>query len=81
MPKDRMKNWLFWNGSLGLFHSQAPPLLIASIINMTDLNFDSPFKYASSVLSILALLFLAIATGIEIYVIHAHQGRYHLEEF
>jgi hypothetical protein len=61
-----MKKWLFWNGSLGLLHSQAPPLMIASIINISDINFDTPFKFASSVLSIVALVALTIATGIEI---------------
>jgi hypothetical protein len=55
--------------------------LIASIININDLNFDTPFKYASSVLSIVALVLLAIATGIEIYVIRANQEKYQLEEF
>jgi hypothetical protein len=81
MPKEKLKKWLFWNGSLSLLHSQAPPLMIASIINISDLNYETPFKYASSVLSIVILVFLAIATGFEIYVIRAHKGRYHLEEF
>ena len=72
---------MFWNGSLGLLHSQAPPLMIASIINISDLNFDTPFKFASSFLSIKALVLLKIATGIEILVIRAHKGNYQLEEF
>ena len=55
--------------------------MIASIINISDLNFDTSFKYASSVLSIVALVLLAIATGIEIKVIRANQGRYQFEEF
>jgi hypothetical protein len=55
--------------------------MIASIINISDLNFDSPIKYASSILSIVALVLLAITTGIEIYVIRSHEGRYQLEEF
>jgi hypothetical protein len=76
-----LKNWLFWNGPLALLHSQAPPLLIASIININELNFDTPFKFASSVLSIVVLVVLAIAVGLEIYVIRAHKGRYQLEEF
>ena len=75
-----MKKWLFWNGSLGLLHSQAPPLMIASIINISDLNFDTPFKFASSVLSIVALVVLAIAAGVEILVIRAHKGNYQLEK-
>jgi hypothetical protein len=55
--------------------------MIASMINVGDLNFETPFKTASSVLSIVVLVVLATATGLEIYVIHAHKGRYQLEEF
>jgi hypothetical protein len=55
--------------------------MIASIINISNLNFDSPFKYASSVLSIVVLVLLAFATGFEIYVIHTHKGGYQLNEF
>ena len=55
--------------------------MIASIINITDLNFDTIFKYASSVLSIMILIICALATGFEIYVINKHYGRYQLEEF
>ena len=76
-----MKQWLFWNGTLGLLHSQAPPLIIASIINISNLNFETPFKLSSSILSIVAVGVLAMATSIEIYLIHAHKGRYQLEEF
>jgi hypothetical protein len=76
-----LKKLLFWNGSLALLHSQAPPLLIASIINISDLNFDTPFKFASSFLSIVILVVLALATGIEIYVIHANKGNYQFEDF
>jgi hypothetical protein len=79
LPKEKLRKWLFWNGSLGLFHSQAPPLMIASIINISNLNFDTPFKHFSTVLSIVALLLLGIITGIEIYVIRANKGKYHLE--
>jgi hypothetical protein len=78
---EKLKKWLFWNGSLGLLHSQAPPLMIASFINISDINLDTPFKFASSVLSIVALVMLAIATSIEIYVIRTHKGNYELEEF
>ena len=62
-------------------HSQAPPLMIASIINIYDLNYDEPIKYASSFLSIMILVILAIAVGLEIFVIRINKGRYHLEEF
>ena len=55
--------------------------MIASMINISDLNFDTPFKKASSVLSILILLILAIATAFEIHVIRTHKGIYDLEEF
>jgi Na+/melibiose symporter-like transporter len=55
--------------------------MIASIINITDLNYDTPFKYASSVLSIVILVILAFAIGFEINVIRTHKGKYHLEEF
>jgi hypothetical protein len=55
--------------------------MIASIINISDVNFETPFKFASSVLSIVALVMVAIATCIEIYVIRAHLGSYNLEDF
>jgi hypothetical protein len=76
-----LKKWLFWNGTLRLLHSQAPPLMIASIINISDLNYNDPIKYASSVLSIVIPVILAIAVGLEIYVIRINKGSYHLEEF
>ena len=49
--------------------------------NISDLNFDTPFKYASSFLSILLLILLAIAIGIETLLIRANQGKYKLAEF
>ena len=55
--------------------------MIASIINISDLNFETLFKFASSVLSIVALVGLATATSFEIYVIRAQKGRYQLDEF
>ena len=55
--------------------------MIASIINISDLNYETPFKYASSVLSIVIFLMLAITTAIETYLIRTHKGRYQLEEF
>jgi hypothetical protein len=55
--------------------------MIASMINIIDLNFDSPLKYASSFLSIVVLAALALATCIEIYLIRAHIGKYQVEEF
>ena len=76
VPKEKLRKWLFWNGSFGLLHSQAPPLMIASFINISDLNYDSPFKYASSILSIVVLVLLAVAFAIEINLIRANQGRY-----
>ena len=55
--------------------------MIASMINISDLNYDGPFKYASSVLSIMMIVILAIAIGFEINVIRTYKGGYHLEEF
>jgi hypothetical protein len=65
-PKEKLKKYLFWNGSFALFHSQAPPLMIAAIINISDLNYDMPINYASSVISIVIIVTIAILTGIEI---------------
>ena len=70
------KKLLFWNGSIIFLHSQVSPQMIASIINISDLNFDTPFKYASSVLSIVVLVTHAIAIGIELYIIRANQEKY-----
>ena len=55
--------------------------MIASIINISDLNFDEPIKYASSFLSIVILVIIAIAISLEIYVICINKESYHLEEF
>jgi hypothetical protein len=55
--------------------------MIASMINIGHLKYDTPLKYASSVLSIAILVILAISKGFEIYVIHKHKEKYHLEEF
>ena len=55
--------------------------MIAAIINISDLNYDSPIKYSSSVISFVMIVTIAITTGIEIYLIRANNGRYHLEEF
>ena len=55
--------------------------MIASMINISDLIYDTPLKYASSVLSILILVILASATGFEIYVIRSFKGKYHLKVF
>ena len=72
---------LFWNSFLSFLHSQGPPLMIASMINISNLTFDSPLSYASSVLSIIILVSVAIAIVLEIYVIYQHKDRYHLEDF
>jgi hypothetical protein len=61
IPKEKLSKWLFWNGSLGLLHSQAPPLLIACMINISYLYYDTPLKYACSVLSIVIHVILAIS--------------------
>jgi hypothetical protein len=57
-------------------HSQGPPLMISSMINISSLAFDTPLTYASSVISIIILVFLVIAVVLETYVIHQHRGSY-----
>ena len=52
--------------------------MIASMINISELNYDMPIKYDSSVLSIMLLVMLSIAIVLEIYVISEYDGRYHL---
>ena len=69
---------MFWNSFLSLLHSQGPPLMIASMINISNLTYDTPLFYASSVLSIIILVFLGIAIVLEVYVIHQHKGGYEL---
>ena len=44
--------------------------MIASMINISSLTFDTPLTYASSVISIIILVFLALAIALETYVIH-----------
>jgi hypothetical protein len=55
--------------------------MIAIMINLTDVNYDTPITYDSSVLSIMLFLMVSIAILLEIYVISEHNGRYHLKEF
>ena len=55
--------------------------MISSIINISNLNFDTPIQYASSVISIVALSIILIIIAIEISVISRHKGRYQEEEF
>jgi hypothetical protein len=50
--------------------------MIASMINISSLNYDTPLNYESSVLSIIILMFLAIAIALETYVIYKNQDRY-----
>ena len=50
--------------------------MISSMINISSLSFDTPLTYASSVISIIILVFLAIALVFETYVIHQHRGSY-----
>jgi hypothetical protein len=56
--------------------------MIASMINISSpLNYDTPLTYESYVLSIIIIVFLAIAIALETYVIYKHRGRYHLSYF
>jgi hypothetical protein len=55
--------------------------MIASIINISDINLETRFQYASSALSVWAMGAVAIAIGIEVYAIRADKGNYHLKEF
>jgi hypothetical protein len=55
--------------------------MIASMINLTSLNYDTTLNYESSVLSIIILVFLAISIALEIYVIYKHHDRYELSDF
>ena len=80
--RDKLRGWLFWNGSIALLHSQGPPLMIASIINLSDLKFSGArINSASSALAIVLLALLALAFASEVYVIHVHRGAYHLKAF
>jgi hypothetical protein len=55
--------------------------MIATMINISELNYEVPIKYDSSVLSIVLLVVLAIAIVLEIYVISEYKGRYDQKEF
>ena len=55
--------------------------MIASIINISDLNLETRFQYASSALSVWAMTAVALAIGLEVYAIREHKEKYHLEEF
>jgi hypothetical protein len=81
IPKEKLKRLLFWNSFLSLLHSQVSPLMIASMINLNNLTYDTSLSHTSSVLSITIIVFIAIAIVLEIYVIRKHNGRYQLYEF
>jgi hypothetical protein len=55
--------------------------MIASMINISSLNFNTPLNYASSVLSIIILIIIALAIALETYVISKNQGSYELSNF
>jgi membrane protein YdbS with pleckstrin-like domain len=55
--------------------------MIASMINLNNLNYDTSLSHTSSVLSIIIIVFIAIAIVLEIHVIRKHKGRYQLDEF
>ena len=56
--------------------------MIASMINISSpLNYDTPLTYESYVLSIIIIVFLAIAIALETYVIYKYSGRYNLSYF
>jgi hypothetical protein len=55
--------------------------MIATMINISELNFETPTKHDSSVLSIVLFVMLAITIVLEVYVISEHRGRYHHKEF
>jgi hypothetical protein len=48
--------------------------MIACMINISSLNYDTPLNSASSVLSIIILVLLALAIALEAYVIHKNHG-------
>jgi magnesium-transporting ATPase (P-type) len=81
MPKRKIEEIVFWNSFLSLLHSQGPPLMIASMINISSLNYDTQLFTASSFLSIIILVFLALAIALETYVIYKYHGRYELPDF
>jgi hypothetical protein len=55
--------------------------MIASMINLNNLTYDTSLSHASSILSIIILVCIAIAIVLETYVIRKYKGRYELEEF
>jgi hypothetical protein len=50
--------------------------MIASLVNISRLTFNEPFNYASSVLAIVFLVLLALASLLEACVIRKHQANY-----
>ena len=74
-----MNSSLFWNGSLSFFHSQFPPLMIASVINFRQLSYETPISLASSLFSLGILAALSIAYGLEVYAIRKFSGEKEFE--
>jgi hypothetical protein len=46
------------------------------MINISQLDYDTPIKFGSSDISIVMLVLLVIALMLEIKVIHKHHGDY-----
>jgi hypothetical protein len=55
--------------------------MIACMINISSLSYDTPLNSASSVLSIIILVILALAIALETYMMHTNQGSYELSDF
>jgi hypothetical protein len=55
--------------------------MIACMINISTINYETQLTTASSVLSIIIVVFLALAIALETYVIREHRGSYHISDF
>ena len=51
------------------------------MINLNNLSYETPLSNASSVLSFIILVCIAVAIVLETHVIRKNKGKYHLEEF
>ena len=69
-PASYLSGHLFWNLTISLFMSQYPPIIMASIINLYDIQFNNAVEIASTGLCFALVIVMPIGLIIAFYAIH-----------
>ncbi len=69
-PSSYLSRHLFWNLTISLFMSQYPPIIMASIINLYDIQFNTAIEKASTGLCFGLVSMMPIGLVITFVAIH-----------